>query len=169
MLFKGVKHKSIQKKIVKKFETLQNNSDLKIDKNSKVLLILEDKSDVPLRELLNQKFSWPLKRISTLLFNDSNQVDSNTELTFSLEHIGLFGNIKSEELKKEIDQDFDLVINLLSNDVALLLTLESNSKFRIGVDSNKANFYDLTIATESGDLNIFVNELERYLKILNKI
>lgn len=169
MLLKGVKSKTIQKRIIKKYEQNQAQNNKYNSKIEKVLLLIEDGAKDTTPELIRKKFDWKENVVSTLIYVDLKQSDLIEDNTFSVKDLNWFGKLKSASVKECLDQEFDVCINLVSNELGLLISLESNAKFRVGVDEQFANFYDLTIALESGDLNIFVDELKRYLEILNKI
>ena len=70
-----------------------------------------------------------------------------------------------------ISCNFDLLINYYDVEKAILLNITNNSNavFKVGFSSIDKRLNHLMINTNAENYSIFVNELFRYLKILNKI
>jgi len=90
---------------------------------------------------------------------------------FSLKNISWSGNIESQEVALFSSQHFDMLINYYDIEKAALLLVTQNSKasFKVGfatIDKRLNHFMINTIAENHA---VFIDELFRYLKILNKI
>lgn len=70
-----------------------------------------------------------------------------------------------------IDQQFDLLISYYDVEKAILLkvTHDSKAQFKVGFSSIDKKLNHLMIDTNAENHTVFVHELFRYLKILNKI
>lgn len=81
------------------------------------------------------------------------------------------GQIKNQAVNEFLAKDFDLLISYYDVDKAVLLvvTQESRAKFKVGFSTIDKRLNHLMIKTNSDNYKIFIQELFRYLKILNKI
>ncbi|RVT73387.1 hypothetical protein EOD40_14165 [Flavobacterium sufflavum] len=79
--------------------------------------------------------------------------------------------IKNEAVNNFLAKDFDLLVSYYDVDKAILLvaTHESKAKFKVGFSAIDKRLNNLMINTNSENYKVFVQELFRYLKILNKI
>lgn len=91
--------------------------------------------------------------------------------TFGLKHISWNGQITNSEVLDFINEKFDLLISYYDVEKAFLLKITHNSKaeFKAGFSSVDKRLNHLMINTNAENYKVFVHELFRYLKILNKI
>lgn len=91
----------------------------------------------------------------------------NLEL-FSSKDIGWKGVFKTKGLKDFAKTDFDILIsyyksgNLVLNSVSSLV----NGKFKVGLGEDAYAAHDLNLEVGVGETDVFLSELEKYLKIL---
>lgn len=91
--------------------------------------------------------------------------------TFCIKHLNWKTEINHAELIDFMNQKFDLLINYYDVEKAILLKVTNNSKaqFKVGFSSVDKRLNHLMITTNAENYPVFVHELFRYLKILNKI
>lgn len=91
--------------------------------------------------------------------------------TFGIKHIKWDTQISDPILREFIGQKFDLLISYYDVEKAFLkkVTHHSKAKFKVGFSSVDKKLNHLMINTNAENHAVFVHELFRYLKILNKI
>ncbi len=91
--------------------------------------------------------------------------------TFGSKHLNWKGEITNPEVNDFINEKFDLLISYYDVEKAILLTITHHSKaqFKIGFSSIDKRLNHLMINTNAENHKVFIHELFRYLKILNKI
>ena len=91
--------------------------------------------------------------------------------TFSTKHLGWKAEINHPEVNDFINEKFDLLISYYDVEKAILLNITHKSKalFKVGFPSIDKRLNHLIIDTNAENYKVFVEELFRYLKILNKI
>ena len=113
-----------------------------------------------------------LKNIKTIVYSDVLKKNLGTEYTaFSAEKLKWSGQIATVEIKEFINEKFDLLISYYDIEKAILMQITNNSKaeFKVGFPSIDERLNHFIIKTEINNYNIFVSELFKYLKLLNKI
>lgn len=90
---------------------------------------------------------------------------------FSPKDFGWKGKIKNSDLESFINEPFDMMICFYKNPVLQLNQIVAASKalFKIGISNEDERLYDLIIDIELKDINIFKQELKKYLNILKKL
>ena len=91
--------------------------------------------------------------------------------TFSIKHLDWKAEITYPAINDFINEKFDLLISYYDVEKAILLMITHNSKaqFKVGFSSIDKRLNHLMINTNAENYKVFVHELFRYLKILNKI
>lgn len=91
--------------------------------------------------------------------------------TFSHKDLSWKATFDKSEVKDFIGQKFDLLINYYDNEKSalLLVTNQSKANFKVGFSSVDKKLNHFMINIEAENYKIFVEELFKYLKILNKI
>ena len=91
--------------------------------------------------------------------------------TFSIKHLDWKAEITYPAINDFINEKFDLLISYYDVEKAILLKITHNSKaqFKVGFSSIDKRLNHLMINTNAENYKVFVHELFRYLKILNKI
>ena len=87
---------------------------------------------------------------------------------YSVKSIGWNGTLKTESLKTFIAKDFDVLLSYYTEDRLPLRLVSGLSKatFKVGLIKEEEGFHDLVITTSIGQETLFINELEKYLRIL---
>lgn len=112
------------------------------------------------------------KNIKIILYRDKikkNETDSSP--VFNIKDFNWKGVIINPALNDFVNSQFDLLISYYDVEKAVLLSVTNNSKalFKAGFSSVDKRLNHLMIDTNAGNCTVFVQELFRYLKILNKI
>lgn len=161
------------KKIVKK--KLLNVKHLATNSTIKKVGILFDETyfyekDALLAELIMNGIL--LEDISLLVFK--NVVKKNEILDnpfFSYKDISWIATIDKKEVTEFIQQDFDLLISYYDTEKSALLLVTNLSKatFKVGFATIDKRLNHFMVNTIAENYKVFVSELFKYLKILNKL
>jgi len=112
------------------------------------------------------------KNIKLVVYRDKlRKNESYSQPTFSIKHLNWKAEITNPEVNDFINESFDLLISYYDVEKAILLNITHNSKalFKVGFSSVDKRLNHLMIKTNAENYTVFVHELFRYLKILNKI
>ncbi len=90
---------------------------------------------------------------------------------FSPKDFGWKGKIKNIDLDDFINEPYDMLLCFYKNPVLQLnlITAASKANLKVGISNEDERLYDLIIDVELKDINIFKQELKKYLNILKKI
>ena len=113
-----------------------------------------------------------VNNIRLLVFKDKIQKKETYNYPiFSQSDLSLIGKIINKDAEAFIAEPFDLLINYYDVEkVSLIIaTNESKAKFKVGFESIDKRLNHFIIESKIEDYGIFVTELFKYLKILNKI
>ena len=91
--------------------------------------------------------------------------------TFGIKHLNWNAQITEPVVREFIKEKFDLLISYYDIEKAFLkkVTNHSRAQFKVGFSSVDKKLNHLMINTNAENHTVFVHELFRYLKILNKI
>ena len=123
-----------------------------------------------IQELISNGFA--VNNISILVYRDTiNKKEIHSRYTFNSSVLSWSGEITDATVSKFIETEFDLLVSYYEIEKAILLLITNNSKakFKVGFSSIDKRLHHLTITTRIENYTIFVHELFKYLKILNKI
>jgi len=112
------------------------------------------------------------KNIKLVVYRDKlRKNESYSQPTFSIKHLNWKSEITNPEVNDFVNESFDLLISYYDVEKAILLNITHNSKalFKVGFSSVDKRLNHLMIKTNAENYTVFVHELFRYLKILNKI
>ena len=112
------------------------------------------------------------ENIELLLYKSKLNVNFTSPVTkLQSGHLNWKAQIKNEAVNAFLAKDFDLLLSYYDVDKAVLLvaTHESKAKFKVGFSTIDKRLNNLMINVNPENYKIFVQELFRYLKILNKI
>lgn len=173
MILKGFKEKSNKKYINKALsERVVVTTKDKV-KRIGVLVNNNESIDYSWFKALKEVLNVTSNAIEVVAFTNDKKKDESNELvaTFDGTDLGWNGTIKETNLKTFINTDLDLLISYYTEDNTLLklLTTASKAKFKVGILQEDERINDLIIKTELDDFKTFKIELEKYLKILNKL
>lgn len=161
------------KKIVK--NSLSNVKHLATDNVIKTVGIIFDESyfyerEDLVKELIQQGIDE--KDIKVLVFK--NKIKTNDVFdypVFSHKDLSWHGTVDKKEVKEFIAEPFDLLINYYDTEKVALLLVSHLSKagFKVGFASIDKRLNHFMINTNAENYKVFMSELFKYLKILNKI
>ena len=94
--------------------------------------------------------------------------DKENPVLFSPKDIGWRGVFKTPSLKELNKVNFDIIISYYTEDNITLNAVSSltKGKFKVGLRENAYQAHDLSLEVKVGETDIFLSELEKYLKIL---
>ncbi|MGL2966049.1 DUF6913 domain-containing protein [Flavobacterium sp. XGLA_31] len=161
------------KKIVKK--SLSNVKPIASDKVIKTVGIIFDESYFYEREALVQELiqnGIEENNIKFLVFKDKIKKNEVFDYpVFSHKDLSWNGTFDKNEVKEFIAEPFDLWINYYDTEKAALLLVSHLSKasFKVGFASVDKRLNHFMINTNAENYKVFMDELFKYLKILNKL
>jgi hypothetical protein len=90
---------------------------------------------------------------------------------YSPKDFGWKGKIKDRDLQNFIDEPYDVLICYYKNELSQLkqITAASNANLKVGISKKDERLYDLIIDVSSKEIDVFKQELKKYLNILNKL
>lgn len=161
------------KRILK--NSLQNVKSISSEFSIQTVGLLLDESyflekDALVKELLT--YGILENNIKTIIYKDKlKKNEAYSQPTFSTKHLNWKAEITNPTVNDFINEDFDLLISYYDVERAILLKITHNSKalFKVGFSSVDNKLNHLMINTNAENYKVFVHELFRYLKILNKI
>ncbi|KDN56408.1 DUF6913 domain-containing protein [Flavobacterium seoulense] len=161
------------KKMLK--NSLLNVKSGSLDGIVKTIGIVVDESHFAATQLLINEFianGIAKEDIELLIYKSKSSLDSGLKV-IKLEsgHLNWKAQITNEEVNNFIAKDFNLLVNYYDIEKAILLTVtnESKAKFKVGFSTINKRLNNLIITTGLENHAVFVEELFKYLKILNKI
>jgi hypothetical protein len=110
--------------------------------------------------------------IKTIIYRDKWKKNEVYSLpTFGTKHLNWNAQITEPTVRDFIKEKFDLLISYYDLEKSFLLkvTQSSRAQFKVGFSSVDKRLNHLMINTNAENHTVFVHELFRYLKILNKI
>ena len=131
---------------------------------------LFNKKEALIDQLINNGID--VNNIRLLVFKDKIQKKETYNYPiFSQSDLSLIGKIINKDAEAFIAEPFDLLINYydLEKVSLIIVTNESKAKFKVGFESIDKRLNHFIIESKIEDYGIFVTELFKYLKILNKI
>ena len=161
------------KKIVK--NSLCNVKPLDSVRVIKTVGVILDESYFYKRESLIQELiqnGIDVNNIKFLVYKDKIKKNELFDYpVFSQKDLSWQGTIAKNEVKNFVKEPFDLLINYYDTEKMALLLVSHSSKasFKAGFSSIDKRINHFMINTNAENYTIFLNELFKYLKILNKI
>lgn len=110
--------------------------------------------------------------IKVIVYKDKfKKSDAHTHPAFGAKHLNWKGEITDPQVNDFVNEKFDLLINYYDLEKAILMVVTHNSKaqFKVGFSSIDKRLNHLMINTNAENYKVFIHELFRYLKILNKL
>jgi hypothetical protein len=111
------------------------------------------------------------RNINLLLYHDKDKKRDLNATSFSMKNVSWSGAIDDKKVVSFEAQRFDLLISYYDLETAALLwvTQRSKARFKVGFSNIDKRFNHLMIQTTAENNTIFIQELFKYLRILNKI
>ncbi|WP_395044381.1 DUF6913 domain-containing protein [Flavobacterium sp.] len=161
------------KKIVKK--RLSNVKHLTSNNSIKKIGIIIDESyfnniEALINELINNKIQ--AQDIQLLAFREKIKKSESFDYSvFSYKDLSWIATFNKPEVNVFINQNFDLLISYYDLEKAplLLVTSLSKARFKVGFSNIDKRLNQFMIDTNAENYIIFIEELFKYLKILNKL
>lgn len=161
------------KKIVK--NSLSNVKHLASDKVIKTVGIIFDETYFYEKEaLVNELIQNGISEndIKILVFKDKIKKNEVFDYPiFSNKDLSWRGDVAKKEVKDFVNEPFDLLINYYDTEKVALVSVSHLSKasFKVGFASIDKRLNHFMINTNAENYKVFMDELFKYLKILNKI
>jgi len=172
MFLQRFKKKSIQNHINKILNSRNISvNDNKIESVGVILNLDEFNEQEDLRRFL-KSIGIMENKIKFITFVTDNKLVTNSwDSYFNPKDFGWNGKIKSIELQEFISTKFDALISYYKADNLELNTVTalSMANFKIGISGNDQRLNDFIIDVKPNQINIFKQEILKYLKVLNKI
>ena len=161
------------KKIVK--NTLSNVKNISSDTTIKTVGIVFDETyfyekEALVHELVDNGILE--SNIQILVFKDKIKKNEVFDYpTFSHKDLSWTATFDKSEVKNFVAIKFDLLINYYDTEKSALLLVSNQSKasFKVGFASIDKKLNHFMIQTNAENYKVFIDELFKYLKILNKI
>ena len=161
------------KKIVK--NTLSNVKNISSDTTIKTVGIVFDETYFYEKEALVHELADNgilESNIQILVFKDKIKKNEVFDYpTFSHKDLSWTATFEKSEVKEFVTRKFDLLINYYHTEKSALLLVSNQSKasFKVGFASIDKKLNHFMIQTNAENYKVFIEELFKYLKILNKI
>ena len=152
---------------------LSSSADFSIEKIKTVGLVIDEtyftEKDKLIQDLIGQGIER--QHISLLLYHDKEKRRDLSFTSFSLKGVRWSGTIENQEILDFKAKNFDLLISYYDVEKAplLLVTQRSKAGFKVGFSSIDKRLNHFSIETTAENSSVFIEELFKYLKILNKI
>jgi len=172
MFFKRFKKKSNQKYI----NNILNNRKASVDdgpiKSVGVIFNYDEFKNYDQIRSLFKSIGINENKVKFLTFiTDEKSRPNSWDAYFYPENFGWKGKIEGLDLIDFINEPFDALISYYHGDELELnmATALSKANFKIGITNKDERLYDFIINIEPNQINVFKNELIKYLKVFNKI
>jgi hypothetical protein len=161
------------KKIVKKSISNVSNpsNDLLINT---VGIVFDENYFYEKKDLINELKNKGIEEANCSILVFKNTIKKNEVFDypiFTYKDIGWSGSFSKDEVQHFINQPFDLLISYYDTEKAALLAITNQSKasFKVGFSTIDKRLNHFMITTNAENYKVFIDELFKYLKILNKI
>jgi len=172
MFFKRLKRKSNQKYMNNILNGRKASVDDRPIKSVGVIFNQEEFKNYDQIRSLFKGIGINENRVKFITFIDDEKSRPNGwDAYFYPENFGWKGKIEGADLVDFVNEPFDALISYYqSDDLELnMVTTMSKANFKIGISNKDERLYDFIINMQPNQINIFKNELIKYLKVFNKI
>ncbi|MBL0012385.1 MAG: hypothetical protein IPP30_01070 [Flavobacterium sp.] len=160
-------------KIVKK--SINNVNHVPLSNTIQTIGIIFDESYFYEKEALVQELiqkGIQENNVKVLVFKDKiKKTETFDYPTFCHKDLSWTATFEKSDVKEFVAQKFDLLINYYDTEKSALLLVSNQSKanFKVGFSSIDSKLNHFMINTNAENYKVFIEELFKYLKILNKI
>lgn len=175
MSFAGLKKKTTQKSYEKLLKNIRKSDTVIPNKITSVGILADSRlfGSYDISRNLSQKLGIESRHFEIIIFeNLKDDFVAQHYNTFTEKDFGMYGKVKAQNVQDFINTNYDLLINFSNqNNVYLnLVALQSKAKFKVGfANDDLTNLYDFMINVENNKIDIFTDELAKYLQILKLI
>jgi hypothetical protein len=172
MILKAFKEKSNQKYVNKLLDDRVSSVNSNKVKTIAVLLNSNEFHEFEVFRVYFKELGLNSPKHNIVAFTLDDKLDHNKWNThYSPKDFGWKGSINNVDLQNFIDEPYDVLICYYKNELLQLnhITAASKANLKVGISKNDERLYDLIIDVDLKDLNIFKQELKKYLNILNKL
>ncbi|MES2810990.1 MAG: hypothetical protein V4670_00835 [Bacteroidota bacterium] len=172
MFIKYIKELSLKKRLK---NSIKNVNDNKLSTSVHTIgLLIDENYFFEKQKLVEEliKNGIKSKNISLLAFRNNIKKNEIFDVpTFSNKEITWNGDFSEEFVNNFINKKFDMLISYYDVEKAplLLITNKSKALFKAGFSSVDKRLNHLMVNSNAENYKVFVHELFRYLRILNKI
>jgi len=172
MFIKYIKELSLKNRLK---NSLRNVNDNRLSTSVNTIgLLIDENYFFEKQKLVDELIENGIKRenISVLAFqNVQKKNESYDAPTFFNKDITWNGDFSADFVNEFINSKFDVLISYYDVEKAplLLITNKSKASFKVGFSSIDKRLNHLMITINAENYKVFIHELFRYLKILNKI
>ena len=162
----------VKKTLKKNLKNLENN--FSVNAIQKIGLLIDATTFTETEQLIKELISIGFARdnIQTIVYADKvKKSEAGSNFTFNANSIKWNAEILEQEINSFINLEFDLLISFYDIERAILLkiTHDSQAHFKVGFSSIDKRLNHFIINSSTDNHAVFVNELFKYLKLLNKI
>ena len=172
MFLKRFKEKSIQKYVNSVLDNRKAAVHDRLIKSVGIVLNLEEYNNYDRLRQLIKSIRVKDNRVKFIAFiEDEKSAPNSWDSFFNPKNFGWKGKIDNVELEEFLETKFDILISYYTSDRLELnyVTAVSQANFKVGITNHDPRLYDLIIEIEPKHVQVFENELVKYLKVLNKI
>lgn len=172
MFLKAFKEKSNKKYLNELLSERKVNVSNNKVKSLGVILNFDEIEDFNAFNVLASRLKVHANKIKVIAYTTNLKSHGNSwDACFNLKDFGWKGEIKNVELQAFLDEPFDVLISYYTQEhlELKLLTALSKSQFKIGILQSETRLNDLIIKTGMKDIDVFSDEVVKYLTVLNKI
>ena len=172
MILKAFKEKSIQKYVNKLLAARKAEVNSNKVKTVAVLLNTSEFHEFEVFKVYFKELGLNSPKHKIIAFTLDDKLEHNKWNThYSPKDFGWKGKIKNIDLESFINEPYDMLICYYKKEVLQLdlITTASKANLKVGISNTDERLYDLIIDVALKDINIFKQELKKYLNILNKL
>lgn len=175
MSLRGLKEKTVKGFYNKEYKKLNKKSSERPTKIVKVGVLASSRlfGGYDITRNLSQKLGVDARNLEIIIFeNLKDDFVSQHYNTFTEKDFGMYGKLKAQNLKEFVATKYDMLINYCAPDSIYgnLVTLLSNAKMKVSFGEEEVvDMYDFTVVVESNKIDVFNDELAKYLQILQLI
>ena len=172
MFLKRFKEKSIRKYINKILDNRKTSVNSNKIESIGVILNLEEFNEHENLTFFFKNIGIRENKIKFITYVPKEEMKPNTwDSYFNPNDFGWKGKLNNVELQEFVKTKFDALISYYKEDNLELnaVTTLSKANFKIGISGNDQRLNDFIIDVKPNQINVFKQELVKYLKTLNKI
>jgi hypothetical protein len=172
MFLNIIKNFLLKNKVSKLLLNLPNNHTKALIKS--VGVIFDGGTTLEIENLVYELFKHGIEedKIKVLIFKDKiNKKEVHKFDVVSYQDINWSGDIVNPKAELFLNSQFDLLINYhdFESPPLVYLSYLSNANFKVGFNSRDKKINQFMINTNPNNYQLFLDELFKYLKILNKL